>query len=219
MITYKKIKENMEIRNYIEKGDEMLGVIGYTEHSLAHVTNVAITASGLLWELGYEERICDLAAIAGYMHDIGNVINRVSHAQSGALMSFEILNRLGMSSDNISIIIAAIGNHDEHTAMPVSAVTAALILADKSDVRRTRVRNEDITKFDIHDRVNYSAENAKLTLDTTNRTVALNITIDTEICPVMDYFEIFIGRMILSRKAAAFLDLKFELIINGTRLL
>ena len=219
MITYKKIKENMEIRNYIEKGDEMLGVIGYTEHSLAHVTNVAITASGLLWELGYEERICDLAAIAGYMHDIGNVINRISHAQSGALMAFEILNRLGMSSDNIAIIIAAIGNHDEHTAMPVSTVTAALILADKSDVRRTRVRNEDITKFDIHDRVNYSAENAKLSLDTTNRTVTLNITIDTEICPVMDYFEIFLGRMILSRKAAAFLDLKFELIINGTRLL
>ncbi len=219
MLTYQKIKENKEIRNYIEKGDEMLATMGYTEHSFAHATNTAMTASNILWKLGFEERLCEMAAIAGFMHDIGNVVNRSNHAQSSALMSFEILNRLGMSSDNIALVISAIGNHDEHTAAIVNAVSAAVIIADKSDVRRTRVRNTDIATFDIHDRVNYSAENSKLSLDTDNRTISLNITIDTDICPVMDYFEIFLGRMILSKKAAAFLDLKFELIINGTRLL
>ena len=178
-----------------------------------------MTAAQLLRDLGYDERHIELAKIAGFMHDIGNVINRVDHAQSGAVMAFRILDKMGMEPDDVAVVITAIGNHDEHTAYPVNAVAAALILADKSDVRRSRVRNRDTINFDIHDRVNYAVEHSDLILDTQAKTLTLSITIDTEICAVMDYFEIFLSRMLLCRKAAEYFSLKFQLVINGSKVL
>ncbi len=218
-ITYELIKNSAEINAYIRMADESLKVMGYTEHAAAHVTRCAKTAFDILNELGYDAHTCELARIAGYMHDIGNVVNRVDHAQSGAVMAFNLLDKMGMNPDDIAEIICAIGNHDEATASPVSAVAAALILADKSDVRRTRVRNWDASTHDIHDRVNYAVEQSSLDLDTQAKSIALNLTIDSLICPVMDYFEIFLQRMILCRRAADFLELSFRLIINGTPIL
>ncbi|MDD4781110.1 MAG: HD domain-containing protein [Tissierellia bacterium] len=219
MITFDNIKNSHEIRTYIEKADFALSAQGFTEHSLAHVGKVANTANELLIKLGYDDRTAELASIAGYMHDIGNVVNRVDHAQSGAIMAFRILDKMGMDVEEIAMIISAIGNHDESTAVTVNAVAAAIILADKSDVRRTRVRNTDFATFDIHDRVNYSVEKSSLALKENKKEVELSLTIDTKICAVMDYFEIFLDRMILCRRAAEYLDLKFKLNINGVELL
>lgn len=218
MITYDDIRKNEALGAYIRAADDSLIALGYTEHSFAHVSRVAHDAARMLSALGYPEREIELAKIAGYMHDIGNLVNREEHSQSGAVMAFRILDRMGMEPAEIAAIVTAIGNHDEGTGVPVSPLAAALILADKSDVRRTRVRNSDPSSFDIHDRVNYSARLSELAVDREEGTVCLNIQIDTAISSVMDYFEIFLGRMILCRKAAEKLGLTFRLIINGQQL-
>jgi len=219
MIAYKDIKNSREIQTYIKRADETLAALGYTEHAFAHVGKVAEHAQQILKVLGYDDRTAELAKIAGYMHDIGNVVNRVDHAQSGAIMAFRILDKMGMDVDEIATIVSAIGNHDESTAVPVNEVAAALILADKSDVRRTRVRNRVKASFDIHDRVNYSVESSNLVIDTENRYSILELKIDTEMFAIMDYFEIFLGRMLLCRRASEFLNLRFKLVINGVELL
>lgn len=213
------IFSNKEIKTCIETGNNCLAAIGFTEHGFAHAKRSSNYARDILKALDYPERMCQLAAIAGYMHDIGNVINRDDHAHSGALMSFNILNRLEMPPDEIALICSAIGHHDEKTAYPVNPLAAALILSDKSDVRRTRVRKDAVIDIDIHDRVNYAVENTSLKIEKESAVCIFNITIDTAICPVMEYFEIFMERMILCRKAAQQLKLQFELIINKTRLL
>jgi len=219
VLTFGEVKANQEIRTYIGKADETLTALGYTEHSFAHVLKCSQVARDLLLDLGYSPRLAELAEIAGYMHDIGNVINRVDHAQSGAIMAFRLLEKQGMDPEELATVVTAIGHHDETTAFPVNAVAAALILADKSDVRRSRVRNLEMTSFDIHDRVNYAVEQSSLTLGTREKTVTLELNIDIEISSVMDYFEIFMARMMLCRRAATFFECKFQLIINGTRLL
>ena len=218
-VTYEDIKSNPEIRTYITQADASLIALGFTEHSFAHVTKCAETASSLLRDLGYDAREIELAKIAGFMHDIGNVINRNDHAQSGAVMAFRILDKLGMDPADVAVVITAIGYHDDKTAFPVNAVAAALLLADKTDVRRSRVRNRETINFDIHDRVNYAVEKSDLALDAAARTVTLTLTINTEVCAVMDYFEIFMDRMILCRKAAEKLGLEFKLIINEQQLI
>ena len=219
ILTFEDIKQSEEIRTYIRRADESLTALGYTEHSFAHVMKCAAVAGGILQKLGYSEHMVDLARIAGYMHDIGNVVNRHDHAQSGAIMAFRILDNLGMSPDDVSAIITAIGNHDEATAAPVNAISAALILADKTDVRRSRVRSTATIDFDIHDRVNYAVENSELELDNAEKTFTLKMVIDTEICPVMEYFEIFLSRMLLCRKSADFFGLTFHINVNGQTLL
>lgn len=213
---FETIKNDPEIRTYITQADASLIALGFTEHSFAHVNKCAETAARLLKDLGYDERQVELAKIAGYMHDIGNVVNRADHAQSGAVMAFRILDKLGMDPEDVAVVITAIGNHDEHTAFPVNAVAAALILADKTDVRRSRVRNRDTINFDIHDRVNYAVTESDLVLDLEAGSLTLTLTIDTDICSVMDYFEIFLSRMLLCRKAAEFFSLKFRMVINGS---
>ena len=217
-ITYQDVKNNEAIKTYIKKADESLIALGYTEHSFAHVTKVAETAADILLALGYSEREAELARIAGYLHDIGNVVNRVDHAQSGAVMAFRILDNMGSDPEDTATIVTAIGNHDESTAFPVNPIAAALILADKTDVRYTRVRNIDPTSFDIHDKVNYSVKVAELSM-AKGEHITLTLTVDTTMCVVMDYFEIFLGRMKLCRKAAAKLGLEFRLNINGQQLI
>ena len=217
-ITYQDLKNNEAISTYIKKADESLIALGYTEHSFAHVTKVAELASEILLTLGYSEREAELAKMAGYLHDIGNVVNRVEHAQSGAVMAFRILDKMGADPEDIATIITAIGNHDESTAFPVNPVAAALILADKTDVRYTRVRNQDFASFDIHDRVNYSVKESYVEIEKDDH-ITLNLLTETEMCTVMDYFEIFLNRMILCRKAAERLNLSFRLVINGQRLI
>ena len=219
MITKESIKNDESIRTYIRKADESMAALGFTEHNVAHVTKVADFAEKLLLALGYPARSAELAWIAGYMHDIGNIVNRHDHAQSGAVMAFRILDKLGCDPEELSTIVSAIGNHDEGTGVPVNAIAAALILADKSDVRRSRVRNRDEQTFDIHDRVNYSVEKADLTIDNENKQIKLSLTVDTRYGSVMDYFEIFLGRMIMCRKAADKLGLQFRLMINGQSLI
>lgn len=214
-LTFEDIRNNEEIKVYIKQADMSLVALGYTEHSFAHVTKCALVAGEILSQLGYDERTIELAKIAAYMHDIGNVINRVDHAQSGAVMAFRILDKLGMPAEDISAVITAIGNHDEHTAYPVNAIAAALILADKCDVRRSRVRNPRSIAFDIHDRVNYAVEKADLVTDKEERKIVLKLEINTEICAVIDYFEIFMERMLLCRKASDFFKMHFSLEING----
>ena len=218
-MTYNEIKKNPDIRNYISAADKSLLALGYTEHSFAHVTAVAEKAAYILSTLGYDERTVELVKIAGYLHDIGNLVNRIEHSQSGAVMAFRILDNLGFDSQEIADIVTAIGNHDEGTGVPVSEFAAALILADKSDVRRNRVRNTEKINFDIHDRVNYSVTSADLTISDDKKSITLTLTIDTKYGSVMDYFEIFMQRMILCRKAAEKLGLKFGLIINNQQLL
>lgn len=218
-VSFKEIKESEEVRTYIKQADASLQAIGYTEHSFAHATKCAEVAGWILEELNYSQDEIELVKIAAYMHDIGNVVNRVDHAQSGAVMAFRLLDKMGMEPINTAAVITAIGNHDEHTAFPVNAVAAALIIADKTDVRRSRVRNKATIHTDIHDRVNYAVEKAELKIDKNEKTIMLLLTIDTNICAVMDYFEIFIDRMILCRKAADFFGLKFKLNINDSTLL
>ena len=218
-VTYEDVRNSEEIRTYIKQADESLKAIGYTEHSFAHCTKVAKVAGDLLEKLGYDAHEVELARIAGFMHDIGNVVNRIDHAQSGAMMAFRILDKMGMPPEDVATVITAIGNHDEQTAAAVNAVAAALIIADKTDVRRSRVRNRSTINFDIHDRVNYAAEKSDVILEPDSKTITLDLKINTEICAVMAYFEIFTGRMLLCRKAAEFLGLQFKLDINDVYLL
>ena len=219
MVTAEQVKNDRAVRAYIAKADESLSALGFTEHSFAHVGLVANTAKYILETLGYDAHQIELAQIAGYLHDIGNVVNRVDHSQSGAVMAFRILDNMEMDPEDIATIIAAIGNHDEGTGVPVNAVAAALILADKSDVRRSRVREKDSSKFDFHDRVNYSVQKGSLRINEAKTVVELELEIDTAYGSVMDYFEIFMERMILCRKAAEKLGLHFRLTINGQQLL
>lgn len=219
MITYKDIKNNDKVKTYIQKANEALEVLGYTEHSFAHVTKVAESAKYILSTLGYSSHEIELAQIAGYIHDIGNIVNREDHAHSGALIAFRLLDNLDMPPENIGTIVSAIGNHDEGTGIPVSPVSAALILSDKSDVRRSRVTNRDLTRFDIHDRVNYSVTKSTLEINEDRTEIKLSLDVDTQFSSVMDYFEIFMKRMMMCRKAAEFLNLRFKLIINGQSLI
>ena len=218
-MTYKEIVKDEEVRELLRKGNDNLGLLGYTDHSAAHCTRVGENAAYILEKFGYDKHDIELARIAGYMHDIGNTVNRTDHAQSGGLMAFQILTRLGLAPEETALIASAIGHHDEGTAAPVNAVAAALILADKSDVRRSRVRNREFVAADIHDRVNFAAQKSELRLNKEEKTIILKVSIDTEICAVMDYFEIFLTRMVLCRRAAEALHLKFELLINNSRLL
>lgn len=218
-MTYEEIKKNEAIRTYITHEDASLAALGFTEHSFAHVTQAAERAGYILETLKFPERTVELAKIAGYMHDIGNLVNRVDHSLSGAVMAFRILDNLGFSAEEIAVIVTAIGNHDEGTGVPVNPVAAALILADKSDVRRSRVRKEDISTFDIHDRVNYSVTKSELKINEAHSLIKLKLSVDTHFSSVMDYFEIFLERMILCRKAAETLGLQFKLMINEQQLI
>lgn len=214
MITYDMVRQNDAVKTYITRADESLIALGYTEHSFAHVTKVAEMGGYILRTLGYTDREVELVKIAGYLHDIGNLINRVEHSQSGAIMAFRVLDKMGMEPEDIAPVITAIGNHDEGTGTPVNAIAAALFLADKSDVRRSRVRNIKPTEFDIHDRVNYSVYSSELKINEEKTEIALNLKIDTQYSSVTEYFEIFLERMILCRKAAEKLGLRFALTIN-----
>ncbi len=219
MITYETVRNDPDIRALITRADESLVALGYTEHSFAHVTYVAETAGHILASLGYDAHYVDLVKVAGFLHDIGNLVNRKEHSQSGAVMAFTILLQKGMPYDDIAVITTAIGNHDEGTGEPVSPLAAALILADKSDVRRSRVRAADFAATDIHDRVNYSVEKSEVSIDAQAKEITLTLTIDTKYGPVMDYFEIFLSRMLLCRHAAIALGLTFKLVINDQILL
>ncbi|MGN0722123.1 MAG: HD domain-containing protein [Anaerovoracaceae bacterium] len=217
MVTFEDVKNNPDIRAYISKADESLIALGYTEHSFAHVTKVAEAAAEILHTLGHSDHEIELVKIAGYLHDIGNIVNRIDHAQSGAVMAFRLLDRMNMPPEDIATVVTAIGNHDESTAFPVNSVAAALIIADKTDVRRSRVRNRSVAQFDIHDRVNYSvtASEVKIAKDS----ICLELTIEQEYCSVLEYFEIFLTRMLLCRKAAEALGVEFNLVINGQRMM
>ncbi len=214
IVTYKYIQQNPDIRTYIKNADAAVEVQGYTEHSFAHVEKTAASVELILSTLNYSERTVELGKIAAYLHDIGNVINRSEHAQSGAVMAFRLLDNFDMPADEICAIVSAIGNHDEATAQPINAISAALIIADKTDVRRSRVRTEMIN-FDIHDRVNYAVEKSELYFTDDKSAIILELQIDSKISPVMEYFEIFLNRMLLCKRSAEFLGIKFHLRING----
>ena len=214
-MTYDEIRKDEAVKVYIAQADSSMEALGFTEHSFAHVGHVAHMAGDVLEKLGYDSRTVELARIAGYLHDIGNLVNRVDHSQSGAVMAFRILDRMNFPPEEIAAIVTAIGNHDEGTGGPVNAVAAALIIADKSDVRRSRVRRQADIREDIHDRVNYAVTDASLEVLPQEQQILLSLTIDTEISPVMEYFEIFMKRMLLCRKAAEKLGYSFRLKING----
>ena len=218
-VTYKYIRQNPDIHTYIKNADAAVKAQGYTEHSFAHVEKVADTVKMILEGLGYDERKVELGMIAAYLHDIGNVINRIDHAQSGAVMAFRLLDNLNMPAEEICDIISAIGNHDEGTGVPVSPMAAALILADKSDVRRDRVRNPDPASFDIHDRVNYSVRESRLRISEDKTQIELSLIIDTHAGSILDFFDIFMKRMQLCRKAAETLGMTLRLTINGQTIL
>lgn len=219
MITLEDVRGNEEVQALIEGAQKQLDGLGYTEHSIRHISIVSQRAGEILQKLGYDERIVELAKIAGYLHDIGNTINRVDHAHTGAILAYNILKNMGMPVQERTEIMMAIGNHDEKTGTAVSAISAAIILADKSDVHRTRVRNPNMSNFDIHDRVNYAVTDAKLDLDPETRKIVLKLTIDNKICPVLDYFEIFMDRTMMSKYAAKYLNIWFEIVINDIKLL
>ena len=218
-VTFEDLKNNSDVNTYIKMADKSLSALGFTEHSFAHVTKVSATVKYILETMGYSEREVELGMMAGYLHDIGNVVNRVDHSQSGAIMAFRLLDHLDMPAEEIAFIISAIGNHDEGTGVPVNAVAAALILADKSDVRRSRVRNRDISKFDIHDRVNYAVDKSKLAVDPEEKKITLYLTVDENISHISEYFEIFLNRMLLCRRAADYFRCSFEVNINGSRVM
>ncbi len=219
MITLTEVKSNPLVDAYIARADEYLEVVGYTEHGRRHCGMVAQNAKNILLELGHSERQAELSAIAGYLHDIGNVFNRVNHPFTGAMLAHTLLLQMGMDPMEITQIVAAIGSHDEVSCEPINAVASGLIIADKSDVHRSRVRNPAMIKFDIHDRVNYAVDKSNLIVDKTKRVIRLELSLDTKISPVAEYFEIFLSRMLYCRKAAAFLDCQFNLVANGTDLL
>ncbi len=218
-ITIHDLVKTHEVGVLIKAAEKHLNANGYTEHSYRHIGLTAKNAADILRTLGKDERTIELAEIAGFLHDIGNSVNRVDHAHYGALLAYRILKDAGMSEDEAAEVMLAIANHDEGSGVPVSDISAAIILADKSDVHRSRVRNKDLSTFDIHDRVNYAVFKSEIYVDAERKEAVLKLEIDTEICPVMDYFEIFLTRMTMNRKAAEFLGLKFCLIINGSRLL
>jgi hypothetical protein len=219
VINLPQVKAHPAVKTFIRLADDYLGELGYTEHGFRHAKIVARDARKLLKGLGYEKREPERAAIAGYLHDMGNFISRAGHPQSGAAISYQILGELGMPYKEIGIVLGAVGNHEEGIGQPVSPEGAALILADKADVHRSRVRNKDPETFDIHDRVNYAAESSVLSVDIEKRTLTLELLIDTTLCKIMEYFEIFLERMAMCRRAAEFLDCQFRLVINGTELL
>ncbi len=219
MITLNDIKNNEEINELVSGSQKQLNALGYTEHSIRHISIVSSRAGRILEVLGYPKDRIELAKIAGYMHDIGNCVNRVDHAHSGAILAYQILKEMGMEIKSRTEIMMAIGNHDEQTGTAVSDISAALILADKSDVHRDRVVNQNMSTFDKHDKVNYAVTAAEFTINPEARIATLNLTIDTKICPVLDYFEIFMERTMMSKYAAKYLNIWFELIINGTKLL
>ncbi|EOQ35891.1 HD domain-containing protein [Butyricicoccus pullicaecorum] len=218
IITYQQIKHNPEITALMERGNDMLGVLGYTEHSKKHACKVASGAGDILSALGHNKRVCELARIAGYMHDIGNCVNRVDHAHSGALLAFQILRGLEMLPDEVACVVSAIGQHDEKTGTAVDPISAAVILADKSDVRRNRVRNRVKARFDKHDRVNYAAIAADLNVRMEKKVIQLEIELDEDICSILDYFEIFLQRMLMCKRAAEVLGLKFRMNANGHKM-
>ena len=217
-MTYDEVKKDKAVRVYIAQADASMEALGFTEHSFAHVSRVAEIAGDILSSLNYPERTVELAKISGYLHDIGNMVNRVDHSQSGAVMAFRILDRMNFPPEEIAAIVTAIGNHDEGTGVPVNAVAAALIIADKSDVRRSRVRRKADIETDIHDRVNYSVKESALNISEDRKAMTLTLKVDTEVSSVMEYFEIFMKRMIMCRKAAEKLGLSFHLIINEQKL-
>ena len=219
MITLDDIRNNPDVQELVVGAQNQVDEWGYTEHSVRHVSIVSQRAGKILEELGYGKDRVELAKIAGYLHDIGNGVNRVDHAHSGAIMAYNILKEMGMPIKDRTEIMSAIGNHDEATGTAISDISAALILADKSDVHRNRVVNKNMATFDIHDRVNYAVTNANLSIIKETRKVVLELTIDTTICPVLDYFEIFMQRTMMSKYAAKYLNIWFELIINETKLL
>ena len=219
LTSYENLRHDSEILALIESANNVLGAIGYTEHGMAHCVKTGTDAGRILSTLGYPERDCELAKIAGLIHDIGNTVNRCDHAQSGAFLAFELLRARGFSVSDVIAVTTAIGHHDEKTAAPVTPIAAALILADKSDVRTTRVRSKKTVKTDIHDRVNYAVFSSDISVMPEEKMICLTIKIDTAVCPVMEYFEIFLERMVLCKKSAAYLGCDFELIINDTRLL
>ena len=215
MVSYNDVKNNQAIKEYIRQADKSLLALGYTEHNFAHTGNVQSRVEYILRTLDFSEREIELASIAAYMHDIGNLVNRVDHSQSGAMMAFRLLDKMGMEPAEIAEIVTAIGNHDEGTGVPVNPIAAALIIADKTDVRRSRVRNHDVATFDIHDRVNYSVSESKLEIDKEKKVIQLILTIETKYSSVMEYFEIFLERMMMCRRAAECLGLCFSISING----
>ena len=218
MVTYEMVKNDPAVKVYIQKAGDALKAIGCSEHSFAHVCLVAEKAAYIMETLGYSEREVELVKIAGYLHDIGNVVNRSDHSQSGAIMAFRILDRMGMDPAEISDIVMAIGNHDEGTGKPISPMAAALIIADKSDVRRSRVQNDDEETFDAHDKVNYSVKKAELKINENKTLIKLKLSVDTRYGSVMDYFRIFMDRMVLCKTAAEKLGLEFKLMINEQQL-
>jgi len=219
MITLEEIKNNEEVKALIKGAQKQLDGIGYTEHADRHLGIVSKRTGEILEKLGYDKRTIELGKIAGYLHDIGNCVNRVDHAHSGAILAYNILKDMGMTVEERTEIMIAIGNHDENTGNAVSDIGAALILADKSDVHRKRVKNKNMSTFDIHDRVNYAVTDAELNIDEVNKKITLKLTIDNQICPVLDYFEIFMDRTMMSKYAAKYLQIWFELIINDIKLL
>ena len=219
MITLEDVMKNEEVKAFVNASQKQLKALGYTEHSNRHIGIVSKRTGEILQKLGYDERTIELGKIAGYLHDIGNCVNRVDHAHTGDILTYNILKEMGMPAEERTEIMMAIGNHDEGTGTAVSDISAALILADKSDVHRDRVVNTNMSTFDIHDRVNYAVTDAKLEIDENERKVILSLTIDTQICPVLDYFQIFMDRTMMSKYAANYLHIWFELIINGTKLL
>ncbi|HHW49536.1 MAG TPA: HD domain-containing protein [Clostridiaceae bacterium] len=219
LVTLDDVKKNKEVITFLKTAERQLEVQGYTEHSFRHVGLVSKNAGAILKAMDFDERSVELAKIAGYLHDIGNAVNRVDHAHLGAVLAYNILTKMGMDVEEAAEIMLAIGHHDENTGTAVSNISAALILADKSDVHRSRVKNTDFATFDIHDRVNYAVEKSVISVNKENKTVVLELIIDTKICPVIDYFEIFLDRMTMNRRAADFLGLTFQLIVNGSQLL
>ena len=219
MVTFERIRQNEAIRRYMDKGNANLGVLGFTEHGTGHAMKVSVGAAEILRALGHGEREIELARIAGYMHDIGNCVNRTDHAHTGAIMAMQLLTAAGMDPAEIAVVMAAIGNHDEKTGTAVDAVSAALILADKCDVRRSRVRGRDSARFDIHDRVNYAARSSELRVDAAERRIVLDIELDDAMCSMLDYFEIFMERMLMCRRAAEMLGCQFRLTANGSKVL
>jgi len=219
LITMEDVRQDPEVMALMRRAAEQMDILGYTEHGDRHASLVGNIARNILLRLGYSERTAELAAIAGYLHDIGNVIHRENHAHSSALIAWEVLRRMGMDLEEVSLVMGAVGNHEEERGDPVSAVSAAVIIADKADVHRSRVQNPDPLTFDIHDRVNYAAQRSFVRVDAEKRIIALEVDIDTSISQVMEYFEIFMTRMLIARRAVRFLDCEFQLVINGVRLL